>query len=115
MAVLMPNACVVNLTEGFSAQDIPVLETLSEDIGRLYDAAVWVEGNVVKWAGLTKDIPPLAADEVISLADHVVIPGLINSHTHMWQSLTRCIAQVPQIAPFYPARLGPQDCIDLTI
>ena len=89
----------MDLPYTFCAQDISVLETLSQDIGRLSNAAVWVEGNVIEWVGLTEDLPPrfLSADEVISLADHVLIPGLVNSHTHMWQSLTRCIAQVHHI------------------
>ena len=88
----------------FSTQDIAVLETLSHDIGRLSNASVFVEGNVVRWVGRTEDIPPAfgSADNVISLPDHVVIPGLVNSHTHMWQSLTRCIAQViPRLAPLH--------------
>ena len=88
----------------FSTQDIAILETLSQDIGRLSNASVFVEGNVVRWVGRTEDVPPAfrSADNVISLPDHVVIPGLVNSHTHMWQSLTRCIAQViTRLAPLH--------------
>ena len=92
----------------FSTQDIAVLETLSQDIGRLSNASVFVEGNVVRWVGRTEDTPPdfRCADNVISLPDHVVIPGLVNSHTHMWQSLTRCIAQViTRLGPLHEPQL----------
>ena len=77
-------------------QDISVLETLSEGIGQIKDAAVFVKGGVIEWVGTTKNVPKelLSADTVISLADHVVHPGLVNTHHHMFQCLTRCIAQV---------------------
>ena len=77
-------------------QDISVLETLNEGIGQIRDAAVFVKGGVIVWVGTTKNVPKelLSADTVISLEDHVVIPGLVNTHHHMFQCLTRCIAQV---------------------
>ena len=77
-------------------QDISVLETLSEGIGQIKDAAVFVKGGVIEWVGTIKNAPKelSSVDTVISLADHVVIPGLVNTHHHMFQCLTRCIAQV---------------------
>lgn len=61
----------------------------------IWDAAVFIEGNVIKWVGQTSSIPStfMSAKLEISLTGHVVIPGLVNTHHHMYQSLTRCIAQ----------------------
>ena len=75
-----------------------MLETLNKDIGQIRDAAIHIKGGVIAWVGPTKDLPQelTAADSVLSLADHVVIPGLVNTHHHMFQCLTRCIAQVCQ-------------------
>ena len=78
-------------------RDIQLLATLDADLGDITDAAIFVEGNVIKWVGSTQDIPEeYSHAETISLPNRVVIPGLVNTHHHMFQCLTRCIAQVKQ-------------------
>lgn len=58
------------------------------------DASILVENNVIKWVGATSDLPQdLQADAVVDCSDMVIIPGMVNTHHHMYQSLTRCIAQ----------------------
>jgi imidazolonepropionase len=53
-------------------------------VGIIPDGAVVIEGERIAWLGPTKDLPPqpLGA-EVLDLAGKVVIPGLIDSHTHL--------------------------------
>ena len=77
-------------------QDISTLATFNKDLGEIADAAIFVAGNVIQWVGPTDSIPQkyCDADTVISLSERVVIPGLVNTHHHMFQCLTRCIAQV---------------------
>ena len=77
-------------------QDISTLATFNKDLGEIADAAIFVAGNIIQWVGPTSALPGqyCNADTVIGLSDRVVIPGLVNTHHHMFQCLTRCIAQV---------------------
>lgn len=51
---------------------------------------VHVEGGVITAVGAADETPPLAAQS-IDLAGHVLMPGLVNTHHHMYQSLTRAL------------------------
>ena len=62
----------------------------------LRDASVFVRDSRIEFIGPASEVPPeaLAADEIIDACRHLVTPGLINTHHHMYQSLTRAIPQV---------------------
>ena len=62
----------------------------------LRDASVYIRDNRIEFVGKSTDLPPeaLLADEIIDARRHLVTPGLINTHHHMYQSLTRAIPQV---------------------
>ena len=80
----------------FLSQDIGTLFTIDKHGRELKDAAIYIEGNSISWVGPAVDLPGeyQNASRVISLADHVVMPGLVNTHHHTFQNLTRCVAQV---------------------
>jgi len=59
----------------------------------LRDASVLVRGNLIEAIG-PADTLPQSADEVIDARGQLVMPGLINTHHHMYQSLTRAIPAV---------------------
>ena len=74
-------------------EDIGLLVTM-DDAGReVRGGALFIEDGVVVAAGAGADMPERPADETIRLPNHVIIPGLVNTHHHMYQTLTRCIAQ----------------------
>lgn len=65
-----------------------LLATMDDARRELPGGFVLIEGPEIVAVG-TKDDPLPQADEVIDLAGHVVLPGLVNTHHHMVQSLTR--------------------------
>jgi 8-oxoguanine deaminase len=83
-------------TSTLLVKNIQRLATLNAALGEIDDGAIYVKGNVIKWVGKTAELPNdlVTADIVVSLDRHVVIPGLVNTHHHMVQALTRCVAQV---------------------
>ncbi|MCL4237869.1 MAG: 8-oxoguanine deaminase [Anaerolineae bacterium] len=66
------------------------LVTMDDERREIADGALFVRDNVIEAVGTTRDLPAVA-DEVLDLRDHVVLPGLVNTHHHMYQSLTRVI------------------------
>ena len=64
-----------------------------DDAGtEIADGAVFIEDHVVRAVGRAADLPE-SADRVIDLRDHLILPGLVNTHHHLYQSLTRGVAQ----------------------
>jgi 8-oxoguanine deaminase len=80
--------------------------------------AVYVEDGRIVAVGAADEMPAHAAqaDDVIDLDCHVLVPGLINTHHHMYQSLTRAVPAAQDAELFgwlralYPiwARLTPE-------
>lgn len=59
---------------------ISELHTVSA-AGVIQDGAVLAEEGLIRWVGAAADAP--AADEVIDLGGRAVLPGWVDSHTHM--------------------------------
>jgi len=79
--------------------------------GGLFVRDGWIE-QVAPTAEL-----PRQADQVLNLTDHLLLPGLINTHHHLYQTLTRAVPAAQDADLFhwllslYPiwARLTPED------
>jgi cytosine/adenosine deaminase-related metal-dependent hydrolase len=68
-----------------------VVATMDEARREIADGAVLVKGNVVEAVGPSAAFASAAVDETIDLAGHVVLPGLVNTHHHFFQTLTRAL------------------------
>ncbi len=72
------------------ARNADVLVTMDADRREIRNGGLYIEENRIMAVG-PSDTLPATADEVIDLAGHIVIPGLVNTHHHMFQCLTRVV------------------------
>jgi cytosine/adenosine deaminase-related metal-dependent hydrolase len=96
-------------------RDADVVVTMDDQRRELARASVLVRGRAVEAIGPAEGLPR-EADEVIDARGHAVLPGLVNTHHHMYQSLTRAVPAAQDAELFgwlktlYPiwARLTPE-------
>ncbi|MCB9453586.1 MAG: 8-oxoguanine deaminase [Anaerolineaceae bacterium] len=74
-------------------QNIHTLVTMDSERREITNGAVFIRDNVIEAVGVQADMPAETTDTVLDLSHHIVLPGLINTHHHMYQSLTRVLAQ----------------------
>ncbi len=67
-----------------------VLVTMDEGRREIPGGGLFAVDGRIAAVGTAAELPP-TADEVLDLRGHVVIPGLVNTHHHMFQSLTRAV------------------------
>lgn len=67
-----------------------LLVTMDDTHRRIVGGGLFIKDNVIHHAGPTDTLPP-RADKVIDAQGMVVLPGLVNTHHHLYQSLTRAV------------------------
>src|SRR5437879_4106409 len=73
-------------------------------VEQLENHHVLIEGNQIR--GVVATVPDeFVSDETIDATGCAVIPGLVNTHHHLYQSLTRCLKSV-QNAKLFDWLLG---------
>lgn len=65
-----------------------VLVTMDKSRREIADGGMYIENGVIKQVGPTNTLPK-TAESVIDMKGHVVLPGLVNTHQHLYQHLTR--------------------------
>lgn len=72
-------------------KNIHTLVTMDDQRQEIRHGALFVRDNVIEQVGTTETLPT-TADEVLDLSDrYVVLPGLVNTHHHFFQTLTRAV------------------------
>ena len=65
-----------------------LLVTMDDERHRIPNGGLFVRDNVIEQVGPT-DKMPADADEIIDASGMIVLPGLVNTHHHLYQTLTR--------------------------
>lgn len=92
------------------------LLTMDDRHTELSDGGLFVRDGFIEQVGQTGSLRS-EADEVLDLRGHIVLPGLVNTHHHFYQTLTRAVPAAQDANLFnwlktlYPiwARLNPED------
>ena len=63
------------------------------------DGGVFARDGIIEKIGKSRELPR-HADTIIDLSGHIVIPGMVNTHHHLFQNLTR-VVPAAQNAPLF--------------
>ena len=61
-----------------------LLATMDGARREISNGGMFIEDGFIKQVGKSGDLPD-SADEVLDLSDHLVIPGLVNTHHHFYR------------------------------
>jgi len=93
-----------------------LLVTMDDHQREIPEGGLFIRDGFIEKVGPTKELPT-TADEILDLSGHVVLPGLVNTHHHFYQTLTRAVPAAQDANLFnwlktlYPiwARMTPDD------
>ena len=90
--------------------------TMDDSQTEIPNGAIFIRDGFIEQVGANYQLP-ITADEVLDLKGHVLLPGLVNTHHHYYQTLTRAVPAAQDANLFnwlktlYPiwARINPED------
>ena len=93
-----------------------ILVTMDDHRREIPDGGLFIRDGFIEQVGPTASLPQ-TADEVLDLRGHILLPGLVNTHHHFYQTLTRVVPAAQDANLFnwletlYPiwARMTPED------
>jgi cytosine/adenosine deaminase-related metal-dependent hydrolase len=93
-----------------------ILVTMDHHRREITDGGLFIKDGFIEKVGKSDQLPS-KADQILDLKGHIVLPGLINTHHHFYQTLTRVVPEAQDANLFhwlktlYPiwARMKPAD------
>jgi cytosine/adenosine deaminase-related metal-dependent hydrolase len=98
------------------ARNAQIVVTMDDHHHEIHDGGLFIEDGFIKQVGKSDQLPS-AADQILDLKGHILLPGLVNTHHHFYQTLTRVVPEAQDANLFnwlktlYPiwARMRPDD------
>jgi len=98
-----------------------MLVTMDDHRREIPDGGLFVRDGIIERVGPSESLPD-SADEVMDMTGHIVLPGLINTHHHFFQTLTRAVPTAQNVNLFnwlmahYPfwCKINPEDIFTST-
>jgi len=93
-----------------------VVVTMDNHRHEILDGGLFIKDGFIEAVGKSDQLPA-KADQILDLKGHILLPGLINTHHHFYQTLTRVVPDAQNANLFnwlktlYPiwARMKPED------
>jgi len=70
--------------------NIHTLVTMDDHHREITEGGLFIRDGFIEQVGPTSELPT-QADQILDLGGHIVLPGLVNTHHHFYQTLTRVI------------------------
>ncbi len=67
-----------------------VLVTMDDQRREIPGGGLFIRDGFIEQVGRTEELPA-QADEILDLSGHIALPGMINTHHHFYQTLTRVV------------------------
>ncbi len=81
-------------------QHAELLVSMDDDDHRWTNGGIYVVDNIIQQIGATDQLPQ-SADQVIDARNMLILPGLINTHHHFYQTLTRNLPEAQNANLFH--------------
>jgi cytosine/adenosine deaminase-related metal-dependent hydrolase len=93
-----------------------VLVTMDSARREIRDGGMIIRDGVIEAVAPTNELPTVMEANLVDMSGHIVLPGLVNTHHHLYQTLTRAVPAAQDATLFnwlktlYPiwARLTPE-------
>ncbi len=93
-----------------------ILVTMDSARQEISNGGMFIKDGFIEQVGKSDQLPN-QADQILDLRGHIILPGLINTHHHFYQTLTRAVPEAQDVNLFnwlktlYPiwARMRPED------